>query len=140
MHEMSVAISIINIVKSKMQKQFGVYYPVKKIRVLAGKLSTIVPSALEFCFEAASAGTVLEGAKLDIVEIPLKVYCSDCCSEMILDEPFFFCRLCDSFNLEIISGKELDAESFEMDENAPPIPIKEDNFGNSSQREDTLKE
>ena len=34
----------------------------------------------------------------------------------ILDEPFMFCRKCDSFNLEILTGKELYVDSFDVDD------------------------
>jgi len=123
MHEMSIAVSICRIVREKLERMYGVYYPVKKVRVLVGKMSTVVPSALEFCFEALSAGTIFENAEIEIVEIPLKVHCKDCNQDMILDEPFFFCRKCDSFDLELISGKELNVDTFEIDDAAEPITI-----------------
>lgn len=139
MHEMSIALNIFRIIREKLRDAFGFYYPVKNVRVLVGKMSTVVPSALEFCFEAAGRGTIFEGAELEIVEIPLKVHCRDCNRDMILDEPFFFCRECDSFNLEIISGKELDVDTFDFDDQAEPVKIKEEQIGDKSRREDFIK-
>lgn len=118
MHEMSIALNIFRIVREKLEELYGDVRPVRKVRVLVGKMSAVVPSALEFCFEMGGKGTIFEGAKLEIVEIPLRVRCADCGKEMILDEPFFFCRMCDSFNLEILSGKELDIDSFEVDDSS----------------------
>lgn len=116
MHEMSIAINIIRILREKMEALYGSYYPVKKVRVLVGKISTVVPSSLDFCFEAATQGTEMEGAKMEIVEIPIKVHCNDCGEDMILDEPFFFCRKCESFDLELLSGRELNVDTFEVDD------------------------
>ena len=116
MHEMSIAQNIFRIIREKMEELYGGYYPVKKVKVLVGKISTVVPSALEFCFEAGGKGTIFEDAELKIVEIPIKVHCNDCGEDMILDEPFFFCRKCDSFDLELLSGKELNVDTFEIDD------------------------
>ncbi|MCD4785592.1 MAG: hydrogenase maturation nickel metallochaperone HypA [Candidatus Eremiobacteraeota bacterium] len=121
MHEMSIAMNIFRIVREKLKKMYGKYYPVKKVAVNIGKMSTVVPAALEFCFEMAGKDTIFEGAELEIVEIPLKIHCEDCKEDMILDEPFFFCRKCDSFNLKILSGKEMNVDTFEIDETADPI-------------------
>lgn len=121
MHELSIAMNIFRIIREKLKKMYGKYYPVKKVTVNIGKMSTVVPSALEFCFEIAGKDTIFEGTKLKIVEIPLKIHCEDCGEDMILDEPFFFCRKCDSFNLKILSGKELNVDTFEIDETEDPI-------------------
>jgi len=40
---------------------------------------------------------------------------------MELDEPFLFCRRCDSFQVEIVAGKELYVDSFEIDDSEAPI-------------------
>jgi Zn finger protein HypA/HybF involved in hydrogenase expression len=35
-----------------------------------GKLSAVLPDAVRFCFDAATEGTVAEGAELEIIEVP----------------------------------------------------------------------
>jgi hydrogenase nickel incorporation protein HypA/HybF len=35
-----------------------------------GKLSAVLPDAVRFCFDAASEGTVAQGAELEIIEVP----------------------------------------------------------------------
>ncbi|HAJ64667.1 MAG TPA: hydrogenase maturation nickel metallochaperone HypA, partial [Cyanobacteria bacterium UBA8543] len=43
---------------------------VKRVSLEIGKLSAIMPEAVHFCFDICCQGTVLEGAKLEIIEIP----------------------------------------------------------------------
>src|SRR5205823_2341871 len=43
---------------------------VTRVVVEIGKLSLILPDAVRFCFDVCSEGTAVDGAKLEIVEIP----------------------------------------------------------------------
>jgi hydrogenase nickel incorporation protein HypA/HybF len=116
MHEVSVVRSLFALVREKMINQFGQTFPVKKIRVVIGKLSTVVPASFEFAFETVSKDTEFENAELEIEYVPLRIKCRDCKSEMQIDEPFMFCRECESFQVEITTGKELLVESFEIED------------------------
>jgi hydrogenase nickel incorporation protein HypA/HybF len=130
MHEMSIAVNIFRIVREKLKELYGGFYPVKKVKIVVGKMSTVVPEALEFCFQAAGSGTIFDKAEFEIVEIPMKIACKDCREEMILDEPFLFCRKCESFNVEVISGRELYVDTFEIDEDAGIIESDRNEFVN----------
>ena len=57
MHEMSITQGIIDIC----EKHAG-GRRVLSVDVEIGELSSVVPEAVEFCFEACSQGTLLEGA------------------------------------------------------------------------------
>ena len=116
MHEASIVANIFRIVRDKMHALYGRQFPVRKIKVVVGQMSTVVPEALDFAFELVGAGTVFDGVKRDIEYIPLKIRCKDCKTEMVIDEPFLFCRNCDSFNVEILTGKELYVDSFVIDD------------------------
>ena len=43
---------------------------VARVVVEIGKLAAVLPDAVRFCFDAAAAGTVVEGATLEIREMP----------------------------------------------------------------------
>lgn len=116
MHEVSIVQSLFGILNEKMKDLYGRSFPVTGIKVVVGKLTNVVPDALEFAFELVSKGTSFENAKIEVEYIPLKVKCIDCQQEMELDEPFMFCQKCDSFNLEILTGKELFVNSFEIND------------------------
>ncbi len=115
MHEASIVANVFLIVRGKMDKLYGRRYPVKNIRVVVGQMSTVVPEALDFAFELVGAGTEFQDVKREIEIVPLRIHCNDCGTDMVIDEPFLFCRSCDSFNIDIISGKELYVDSFEID-------------------------
>jgi len=76
MHEFGIAKNIFDAVIEEVKKRE--ISRVISIKLEVGKLTAIVPSALEFCFETITEGTLLEGSKLDIVDIPLKMKCKKC--------------------------------------------------------------
>ena len=88
MHELSIAESIVAAVTEKVSDT-----PIRRIRVQVGKLSGVVPDALEFCFELACTGTALEGAELDIVSSrrALLSWESFVPSSLLIDVPDFVC-------------------------------------------------
>ncbi len=121
MHEMSIAESIIGIVDEELARHCrhaaGSGRPhVRTIDLKIGRLRAVVPDNLEFCFAAASRGTVLEGAVLEIEEVPVRVSCGRCRQISILEEPLFRCGRCGDTDLEVISGMELEIDSIEVDD------------------------
>lgn len=68
MHELSIAHEIVETVRRHLPSQGPGL--VKRVRLQVGALNRITPDSLRFCFGAASRGTVVEGAKLEIQETP----------------------------------------------------------------------
>jgi hydrogenase nickel incorporation protein HypA/HybF len=115
MHEMGIALQIIEIATESIPPDLKTVR-VARVNLKVGKLSAVVPESLRFCFEVASRETALEGAELRIEEIPVVARCRDCQAEWTISEPAFACETCESGNLEILSGRELDIESIEIAE------------------------
>ena len=114
MHELAVANSIVNTVLEEAAKQnLG---PVTAIGLRIGALSDIVPEALEFGFTAITAGTPLEGAKLEIENVPVKGECGDCKKVFEVQGFVFVCPGCDSSNIKVAAGQELDIAYIEVDD------------------------
>ncbi len=61
MHELALTREIVAIVCQAAQDR-----RVHKVSLEIGRLSCVMPEAVEFCFEAAAKGTPAEGARLDI--------------------------------------------------------------------------
>jgi len=61
MHEMSIAQNILEIVESALSENPG--SRLKKVVVKAGELVAVVPESLQFCYQAITAGTPLEGSE-----------------------------------------------------------------------------
>ena len=116
MHEMGIAMEIIDIAEASIPAGMEAVQ-VERINLRIGKLSAIVPESLTFCFGVAIKETRLEGATLNIEQVPVVARCKDCDNRWTIDEPAFACPKCNSGSIELISGKELDIVSIEiMDE------------------------
>ena len=114
MHELAIAESIIKTVLDEAEKRnLG---RIKKIGVRVGALTDIVPDALQFGFEAASADTALKETKLEIKTIPVAGKCRNCGKSFEVEEHIFICPNCESFDIEMTSGDELAIEYIEADD------------------------
>ena len=113
MHEMSIAESLLGIVRDEMQKH-GVTV-LKSVRVNIGQLSAIVPDSLSFCFNIMTSGTELEGAELITEVIPLRGVCKKCKGEFEIENYAFECPDCGSPEIDTISGQELSIVDMEVE-------------------------
>lgn len=86
---------------------------VRRIVLEIGRLTAVLPDAMRFCFDAATEGTVAEGAELEIIEVPGLGRCSDCGREMALERPFARCA-CGGTTFEWLAGEELRIKSMEV--------------------------
>lgn len=111
MHEMSITQGIIDICENHAGGR-----RVLSIDVEIGELSSVVPEAVEFCFEACSQGTLLQGARINFIRIPGRGHCLDCAAETGLTAIFGACQYCGSFQVRIISGEEMRVREIEVDE------------------------
>lgn len=87
---------------------------VQRVTLEVGKLSAIMPDAIQFCFDVCCKGTVLEGATLEIIEISGLARCRKCGGDVPLEQPFGVCR-CGSVELDLIAGEELKIKEMEVD-------------------------
>ena len=78
-----------------------------------GQHALILPDSIRFCFDLCSEGTVLEGATLEIREIPGRATCRDCGSEVMLEQPFATCS-CGSSDMQWLSGDEIKIKEMEV--------------------------
>ena len=109
MHEMSITRNIVAIVSEHAGAR-----RVKRVRLEIGKLCAVIPDAVRFCFDLAAQGTVLEGARLEILEIPGRVRCRQCAHEMEIDGLMAVCP-CGSRHLERLAGEELNIKDMELE-------------------------
>ena len=114
MHEMGIAMQIVEISTSSIPRDLE-NPRVKSIHLKIGRLTAIVPDSLRFCFEIAARDTPFSSALLDIEEIPAVARCRSCLYEWRAEEIIFACDKCQSRNIEIVSGRELDIVSIEVD-------------------------
>lgn len=86
---------------------------VTRVRLEIGKLTAVLPDAVEFCFDLCAEGTCVEGAKLEIVMIAGRARCRQCDIEVDLDQPWGLCS-CGGTDLERLAGEELRIKEIEV--------------------------
>ncbi len=71
--------------------------------------------ALEFCYEACSNDTLLEGSRLLIERVQAQASCRDCSCVYDLENLFSSCPACGSAASDLLSGEELRIREMEID-------------------------
>lgn len=115
MHEMGIAMEIVKIARDSIPDNLK-NPRVQIINLEIGKLAAVVPESLKFCFEIATRDTPLECAELKIKEIPVTARCNDCGFSWTAEQPNFLCEKCDGGAVELLTGRELDIVSIEVEE------------------------
>ena len=115
MHELSIVASVVDSVTESLDK-----YPdarVQEVRLRVGVLAGVVVDSLEFCWGIATEGTSLAGARLVVITLPVVMHCARCDADVELDGvQSFRCPRCDEICLDLRQGRELDIESYEIEE------------------------
>ncbi|HEU4495137.1 MAG TPA: hydrogenase maturation nickel metallochaperone HypA [Rubrobacteraceae bacterium] len=111
MHELAIADSVVQVASRHANGR-----RVTKVCLKVGHLRQVVPSALAFSFELVARGTPVEGAQLEMKEVPARGRCRRCKAVSRLQSFPLQCAACGSLDLELIAGEELYVESLEMEE------------------------
>ena len=113
MHELSIVASLFEMLEDKAREKKAKKILTVKLKI--GNLSGVVPEFLETAFNIYKKDTIASKAVLKIEEIPLKIRCETCGTELIIDDFFFICSKCGSTNLKTLTGTELLLEKIEME-------------------------
>lgn len=115
MHELSIAMSIVEMVQEEIALRENVQ--VEAVHLRLGLLSGVVKEALLSCYEMACAATPLEGSRLLIEEIPVEVFCPTCdLPRQVSSMQLFSCPECGTATSKIVLGKELEVFALEIRE------------------------
>lgn len=113
MHELSIVASLFEILEEKAKEKKAKKILLVKLKV--GALSGIVPEFLETAFNIYKEDTIAAESKLEIEEVPLKIECQQCGTEIVKDDFVFICEKCDSRELKTLTGTELLLEKIEVE-------------------------
>jgi hydrogenase nickel incorporation protein HypA/HybF len=114
MHELSIAVSLIDLACEESRDQAG---RVTALHVRLGRLSGVVSEALLSCYEIACADTPLAGSRLVIEEVPAIVFCTRCDRQQELrPEDFFICPECGEPAPDVRQGREMQLVALEIEE------------------------
>ena len=112
MHEVGIARNLIQTVTARLPGA-----TITSISVEVGSLSGVMPDSLRYGFQAASAGTALAGASLDITECQAQCRCEACGQQFQPGDVVPICP-CGSAEVAVLSGGELRITSVQVAEPA----------------------
>jgi hydrogenase nickel incorporation protein HypA/HybF len=112
MHELSIAMGLVELASEEALRQGDVRVAALQVRI--GRLSGVVSDALRFSFELAAEGSAIEGARLEIEDVPITVQCLSCERVSVLSGLWpIACPDC----LEpaaVIGGREIELSAMEV--------------------------
>ncbi|WP_243375388.1 hydrogenase maturation nickel metallochaperone HypA [Geotalea sp. SG265] len=108
MHEMAITLNAVEICE-----QAALGRAVTAVTLEIGDLSGVVPEAVEFCFDACTRGTLLDGAQLRIERVAGQGRC-DCGKEFMVAALFDPCPSCGGYGVELLAGRELRVKELEV--------------------------
>lgn len=115
MHELSIALSLAESAEEELARQGG--GRVRSLHLRIGPLAGVVKEALEFSWGVATEGTALEGAKLAIEDVPVRVHCADCDTETAAAGALcFYCGQCGGAQCRVVSGDEMEFIAMEVED------------------------
>ncbi|MBW1601927.1 hydrogenase maturation nickel metallochaperone HypA [Streptomyces sp. JJ66] len=119
MHELSIATAVVESAEAAARRHGATC--VGSVRLRVGELSGVVPDALRFSFELAAAGTALEGAALEIEDVPARARCATCPGDFpVGSPPDLRCPRCEGSAAELVSGRELELAAVTLPSGVTP--------------------
>jgi hydrogenase nickel incorporation protein HypA/HybF len=114
-HEVAIVEALIEQVEQEV-RQSGHPGRVVRLELIIGRLSGVHPDSIRFALEVMAPGTLLEAARVDIVEPPAYCVCPACGARSVISELTAACPQCGNFSVTIEGGSELLLQSIELEE------------------------
>lgn len=114
MHEFSLVNAIIETLEG--EAEANGWGRICSVTLNVGAMRQVVPEIMRFAFKVASEGTSLDGADLEIVEIPIEVHCPACGKSWGEEHVGLKCPFCGSEDADMLHGMELDIDSVEVED------------------------
>ena len=103
MHELSLCQAILEHVEARAGER-----AVCRVHVRIGYLRQVVPDSLLFSWAMLTDSSDLAGCELVVAHVPAVVHCAACALDTTLDWPVLACARCESHDVELRSGDELE--------------------------------
>ncbi len=115
MHELSIALSILNIASEESERRGGAI--VKAIHIRLGPFSGVVKEALISAFDLARECSPFGDCRLFIEDVPIVVHCPSCEAERTVKSiQLMCCSQCGKPSAKIVSGREMEITAMEIEE------------------------
>ena len=113
MHELSIAVAIVDAAVEEAERQGGAR--VTHVHLKVGLLAGVVKSALLASYEMASQDSAVAGSELIIEEVPIAAFCPRCGGSRPVISPWqICCSECGTPTPDILAGRELEVVAMEI--------------------------
>lgn len=112
MHELSVAMGIVALAEKEIKKANK--QSVEVIELQIGSLSGVELDFLDYVWESAVKGSVLEHAEKRVNYVEAQAKCLECDTAFKMNFVYDSCPKCNSYFKDIIKGRELKVTSLEV--------------------------
>jgi hydrogenase nickel incorporation protein HypA/HybF len=113
MHELAIMAGMLDLIQEEAGSQG--FARVRKVGMEVGRFSGVEAESLRFAFDVAVAGSVAEGAELEIVPVPGRARCRSCALEFPVGAYPAACPGCAGADLRMVGGKELRITYLDVD-------------------------
>ncbi|MCX6056093.1 MAG: hydrogenase maturation nickel metallochaperone HypA [Chloroflexi bacterium] len=115
MHELAVTKSILKIAVDQLEQCGG--SKVLSIFLIVGEMRNLKEDWIQRYFNYISKGTPAENAAIKVKSVPVSFLCKSCQKEFtgnLREDKKLLCPHCDSFEYDLVSGRELIVEKVEI--------------------------
>jgi hydrogenase nickel incorporation protein HypA/HybF len=113
MHELSIVASLFEILEAKARENQAT--KIVRVMLKVGKLAGVVPEFLQSAFDSYKQDTIAAEARLEIEEVPLKMRCRKCATEIEKEDFILVCPSCGSTDIEILEGMDLFLDKIDLE-------------------------
>ncbi|MCX6935936.1 MAG: hydrogenase maturation nickel metallochaperone HypA [Verrucomicrobia bacterium] len=113
MHEGNFTDQIVDAILGELEK-----YPNNRpaqVSVAVGEMLHLLPDSVQMHYQLRTQGTPLEGVKLILREVPVRVLCNTCgFSGDVEDHHLLMCSKCGARDVKMLSGNEITIDAIEI--------------------------
>ena len=112
MHELSLCEQVLELIQQQARSQH--FQQVKTVHLEIGKLSCVEAEAMRFCFDSVVAGSLAEGALLEIDQTEATAWCPACEQLSRVEQRYEACPCCGHVPLDIRAGEQMRIKYLEV--------------------------
>jgi hydrogenase nickel incorporation protein HypA/HybF len=111
-HEAGLVQSMLTIAEREARRAGGTRIALVRLRV--GRLSAVVPEALEHAFDALKAGTMAGSATMEVEYVPGRLFCARCERDFTTEDLIGACPTCGTPSGFVKDGMDVQLVSLEV--------------------------
>jgi hydrogenase nickel incorporation protein HypA/HybF len=120
MHELSIAMALVDLVRQ--HAPAGVL--VHRVKVCAGPVRAIEPQAMQLAWQAATQQSDLDGAELQLINLPWELNCPECKRSWQSEDPLANC-VCGCDQPRVSASNELTLLELDVDDLPGQTPARQ---------------